>query len=366
MSLTSTLDNPRSPVSRLVDCLGAVVAGTRRGGPFAAELQRLLAFDTLPRASTVPPVPAADAGTVGTAFDYRLRYRLAPFRSEDTVAMLGAAMLGAAGVTSPLAARAALRHGGTGSDLGDRLEWFFVNFDSLEDQLYPRRRGLLQSARGHLREDDERLLCRYCVVLAMFEAVFRGRHRAGWAPELPNLSHNRRTAPEDEPLLALAGEAETTDVMNLSRSAERIFDSVAKRVRYSKAYHPNPTFAGSQDVGGADADFIVASVIYELKTTRRPEPKALSDAMRQLLGYALLDYDDRYQIRRVGLYFPRQEWATEQPLWHILFPPATALSHFNLGTEPSEAEITDRLAKARHLMQRAAKGEEVDFAAVLS
>lgn len=65
----------------------------------------------------------------------------------------------------------------------------------------------------------------------------------------------------------------------------------------------NPTFAGSTDVGGADADLIVDGCLLEIKTTKAMSLDA--EWLRQLFGYLLLDYYDRYAIRTVGVYLAR-------------------------------------------------------------
>ncbi|MGP3991521.1 hypothetical protein [Streptomyces sp. 3N207] len=66
-----------------------------------------------------------------------------------------------------------------------------------------------------------------------------------------------------------------------------------------------PVFASSDDVGGADADFIVGGLLIDCKVTTRPRTLPRS-AVQQLARYLLLDYDDTYGIDRVGLYLPRQ------------------------------------------------------------
>ncbi|MBV9444421.1 MAG: AAA family ATPase [Streptosporangiaceae bacterium] len=66
-----------------------------------------------------------------------------------------------------------------------------------------------------------------------------------------------------------------------------------------------PVFAGSTDIGGADADFIVDGLLLDCKATTTPTRLGGSE-IGQLAGYLLLDYDDRYRITQVGLYLPRQ------------------------------------------------------------
>lgn len=76
----------------------------------------------------------------------------------------------------------------------------------------------------------------------------------------------------------------------------------------------NPTFDGSEDIGGADADFILGDVLIDIKTSIKPAINA--NYLWQLLGYVLLDYSDCYHIDSIGLYMSRQgslfQWSLEE------------------------------------------------------
>ncbi len=74
----------------------------------------------------------------------------------------------------------------------------------------------------------------------------------------------------------------------------------------------NPTFEGSNDVGGADADLILGSALIDIKAT--VNPKIGRPWLWQLLGYALLDYSDQYGIDTVGVYLSRQGHFLEWPI----------------------------------------------------
>ncbi|HEU5378838.1 MAG TPA: hypothetical protein VFV38_25725, partial [Ktedonobacteraceae bacterium] len=71
----------------------------------------------------------------------------------------------------------------------------------------------------------------------------------------------------------------------------------------SRPHLLNPTFAGSTDVGGADADMIVDGCLIDIKTTK--QSKVDPRWLRQLAGYLLLDYRDEYHLHSVGLYLAR-------------------------------------------------------------
>ena len=334
MSLTTELAKSSSPITQYLKFVGAIVADTTRGTPWAEPCKRLLGLDTLPSAAVVAAVPGADAGMVGTAFDYRLRFHLAPCRSREFVAWKGAAQLTS---LEPSTENAVSR--------------FFSHLDTLTSRLSP--------AGQVLPDDDEALLSTYCVVLAQFESVFRTRGQ--WVPHLPSES-TVDAGPEAEPLLQLAPDAVVEEVVNLSRSAS---DAMSPLIPYvangSLPYYPNPVFTGSSAIGGADADFIVASTLFELKTTKTLDAAAVRNTLLQLLGYSLLDYDDEFELRRVGVYFARHAWVRAWPLWEVIFPPADVIHRSLSGTEPTDKEITVRLEKLRGLMQRVVDGEAINY-----
>ncbi|MGH3299315.1 MAG: hypothetical protein ACRDP7_46750 [Trebonia sp.] len=66
-----------------------------------------------------------------------------------------------------------------------------------------------------------------------------------------------------------------------------------------------PEFAGSRDIGGADADFILDGFLLACKATITPR-RLGADEVSQLAGYLLLDYPNAHGIREVGLYLSRQ------------------------------------------------------------
>jgi hypothetical protein len=81
--------------------------------------------------------------------------------------------------------------------------------------------------------------------------------------------------------------------------------------------HAGPTFAGSPDVDGADADMIVDDLLIEIKSTVTPSRLGKRD-FYQALGYVILDYDNEYRIGRLGFYLTRfgrlVTWTVEEYL----------------------------------------------------
>jgi hypothetical protein len=151
---------------------------------------------------------------------------------------------------------------------------------------------------------DEVLLARYCYALNLFEA----KYRSGVTPDALKMPPGQQSV---EGLLAMAPEPVVTDLVDLAKLFyQRCGDILEQSVNL------NPNFAGSLDVGGADADLIIDQVLYELKTSKNHviEPKWLW----QLLGYLLLDYDDALGIRSLGIYMVRHgirlQWTVHKAL----------------------------------------------------
>lgn len=144
-----------------------------------------------------------------------------------------------------------------------------------------------------LVEEQERLLLKYCFVLALFEAY----PRSSDSPLEVLRSYKRATVVD---FLSLAEEYEIDDLYRLSRSFYSLF-----KVPILKKAKANAKFDGGVDVGGAAADLILDGCLIDVKVTGRPKLK--NTMLYQLLGYALLDYSDLYEIREVGIYFARQE-----------------------------------------------------------
>jgi hypothetical protein len=78
----------------------------------------------------------------------------------------------------------------------------------------------------------------------------------------------------------------------------------------------NPTFKGSSDVDGADADLIVDGCLIDIKASMNS--KINPEWLRQIVGYVLLDYDDTYQITSVGISMARQGMLFTWPLADLL------------------------------------------------
>ena len=283
MSLTRELDDRNSPVRRFFEAYFPDLRAPRRD--WAEQIQGALTI----RPATDRRLPS----TIGTAFDYRLRYFFAATPASELVAAHGMNAL----------AQAALLREFVGDDRDDTLASLVRGFppegttaaylvDDLVQSLDATVARLTPAGR-RLAPADEQTLCRYCYVLALYEELFR----AGLAINSPLYSlHPDATLGE---LLALPDPLWIEDLCAL---AGVFFDGFAELTTVPAIL--NPKFAGSRDIGGADADLIVDGCLIELKTTIRPQLR--KELLYQLLGYVLLDYDDEYEIDAAAVYLSRQ------------------------------------------------------------
>jgi hypothetical protein len=325
MSLTSHLRVRDDPVRAYIEGVAPEVA---RIAHRSEESARFRVAD-LPEL-VVPPLAKgrALAAAAGIAFDYRLRYSLGPQEREGLVAWGGAQELigfGYVGVLTP------------GSSDGELIEAAILSFFDGLDQLLAR----LEPTGRQLPDDSERLLCRNCVALAYLDSIFRSG-LAGYTPpfviELVEQLRGCRDSLPPDVFLRLASEDAVNEVVQLSRSAESAFAAQIAAVTSGELpYVLNPTFDGSLNVGGADADFVIGDTLFELKTTARLNASTVREAMLQLIGYSLLDFSDRYGIRNVGAYFTRHGWVATWPLNDLI---------------SGEGDVVERLAEARKGLKR--------------
>ena len=288
MSLTSHLGYPTSPV------LGFL----RRRFPNTRSLVGRLNKD-LKGAATIAP-PERDGyprDLVGVAADYRIRFYFLPTPVDSLVAHGGAARL-KLGATHPYAHE----HENFEAML-DRME----GVGRASDELFRTLDGFVgrvKPASRALSPEEEDRLCRYCFVLACFEQVFR----AGGHPANPLFSENASTA---HALLALPPSDVVHDLAEISRGFRSTQGDLLSRPATM-----NPNFAGSADVGGADADLIVDGCLVEIKTLA--VPKVTGKMLHQLVGYVLLDYRGEHQITDAGFYLARQTTLVRIPLPELL------------------------------------------------
>jgi hypothetical protein len=237
------------------------------------ESAGLLGFQELVALATTAPRPAdVIAGTAGSAFDLRARMILAtsngpsavldlalvpnttvfPGLSEDDVRVFGDAFE---------EARQIIEHGGT-ADALDRV----------------------------------------AVVLAWCEGAYRGSWRSATEGALgqrlqdPNYGKDfAARVPED--LLS--------DLAAMRESGRPQLNQWLADIAAGDRFVPNPALSGRSLVRGVP-DWQLGDTLIECKTIEPVTPARLRDAFLQLLGYALLDFDDANHIRELAVWLPRR------------------------------------------------------------
>ena len=274
VSLTSHLDDKTSPIGQFIR------QRFSQTGALTKDANRQLK-DT----PTLRPVVQAGEqypyGTLGAAIDYRVRYAFAITPFHEFVAWHGAVLLTRSGAYSR-----------------GLVQAFFEQLDTTVKALQPVGRLLATT--------DEQTLDRFCIVLSLFEQVFRSNAYVRGPLMLPVVKHSI------EELLAIPQAVELDD---LSAMFALFYDRCHDLLSHSRVL--NPTFAGSLDVGGADADFIVDGCLIDMKATISPQIKA--DFLYQLAGYVLLDYNDTYHINSVGIYMARQRMLFSWPIAEFVY-----------------------------------------------
>lgn len=79
----------------------------------------------------------------------------------------------------------------------------------------------------------------------------------------------------------------------------------------------NPRFAGSNLVGGADANLILRGTLWDIRTTARTAPLDLNNIVQQV-GYYLLDFENQYQLTHFCWYYSRQQSLFTHPIEPLL------------------------------------------------
>jgi len=271
LSVTSQLRSAQSPLS----------AFFARELPLASPVVAALTRDLTAHPLLFPPASfrGGDWGTVGTAFDLRVRCYFSARLPEARSAMRGAVMVAhliASETDGTEAAAIAL--------WTKVIERIGVDLDRIG------------TAGRRLEWDDEDRVNAHCLVLALFEQCARAAPR----PEFPAVMAMTAALAQNSthPILELPKEHWLADLRQLSwRFIETQHDLAHRPAQL------NPTFAGSLDVGGADADLIVEDLLVDLKSSRNPLTK---EDLYEALAYLLLDYDDAFGIERVGLYAARR------------------------------------------------------------
>jgi hypothetical protein len=291
MSLTTLISDPRSPVRYWMS------------NHFPDVRDALTDMrDSLPdMTGKTIPAPGHASSTAGVALDYRLRFYWGHVHLDELVAWQGATM-------AATAQGHALLKGYRPSRDGELLAWpkaaslapaaFFAALARFLERHPPAKR--------QLPVPEELRLARYCYVLGLYEEVFR----IGYVWPTSFLGSLPAEAAAKE-VLAIVPDERVRDIARMSRACYEPLQDF-----FERPIVLNPTFEGSIYVGGADGDLILDHRLVEIKTTL--DARLDQNWLLQLLGYVLLDWDDKYGIDGLGLLLARQATLARWPLDRVL------------------------------------------------
>ncbi len=255
-------------------------------------------------------LPGSDIlrGTMGAAFDWSVRFLLHP-QPDLTLALLGAARL-----PDRLGDRGNRRLAFAIAELASRLGVETAPNGAASLGVRTFQGPAPASAIG------EEVLLRGCWALALLTEVFR----MGPVP-LPGGSPLHRldlsTVNADD-LLDLASPQTMVELAELRSLA--LTHLLPQLSGQSGLWALGPTFDGSE-LMAADADFVVGGLLVELKTglgdKRRDGTRRCGlevKTLYQLLGYALMDFQDAFGLQAVGLYEARYGYLVTWPLTSLL------------------------------------------------
>lgn len=169
------------------------------------------------------------------------------------------------------------------------------------------------------QSSDAELVARATWALALCVSA----HRAGAdrAPFVPGLVQSN-----DFSVDTMMNQADGSAIAELVKLKELLEERLIPKLTGPLSL--GPTFdlsrrGPAQRIAG-EADLIAGGLLIDVKTTLAPKngaglrPDVLkADNLYQLLGYALLDYSNQYNIQRVGIYSARYGTLTEWPLERV-------------------------------------------------
>lgn len=279
--LTRELDNPRSPIRTFLD--DRLNTGLR-------AVQTRYRNDA-PTALLVPP-GTANAGTVGTAADWLLRFVVYP-APDIRLALRGGKIAADLAGLNALPAMAQIAKALTVPPPSPHAEV----------------RTFTGPVPGSTAEPD--MLVRACWALALFTEVYRF---GPMAVQTGPLSRFQGREPGRDELLALAPD----DALDQLAGIRRVFEDVlaTELAKRPGAWALGPTFSGSKLMKG-DADLIAAGLLLEVKTTKA-KPALSKIELYQLLGYALMDLDDAFGLDSVAIFNARYGYLATWDLVDLL------------------------------------------------
>ena len=280
MSLTSHLNDKQSPFRKLVEgCApGLAIAGGR--SPEGKRVAERLGFYDLVKTRVLAPLPdgVTDARrhspTVGMAFDIRTRMMLGEFEPRRSASAMGMDVFNH--LLAPLLPN--------GQHISDVLGDAFLEAERLT------------------RDGDDVDQDYASIVFAWCESIYRAGGRAIRSSLGERLSAARNVDEVYDSIPPLMLE----DIARLRIVNQRQIKHWRLRMRHGAFFISNPSFSGDFLVGGADGDWFIDDTLFDFKVVDKISAPWVRKVLMQLLGYLILDLDNDYQAKCIGVWLPRQ------------------------------------------------------------
>ncbi len=292
MSLTSHLNDKQSPFRKLVEESAPALATAAGQSKAGKEFAKQLGFYDLVKAPLVVPVPKEvhdkrrHSPTVGTAFDIRTRMMLGQFDPRYSASILGVRLF-------------TFMYARLMKD-GERIA------EMLADSFREAENLTIQGT----EEDKDRA----SIIFTWCEALYRAGLRALFS-SLGERLHASKTVDD---LFVSIPPAMLADVSNLRAANQAQVEQWRTMIRKGVEYTENPHFTGAYLVGGADGDWFIDDTLFDFKVKDTITAPWVRKVLMQLLGYLILDLDNDYQAKRIGIWLPRQAtirtWEIEEIL----------------------------------------------------
>jgi hypothetical protein len=246
----------------------------------------------------------ADPGTVGTAADWLLRFLVHP-QPDLHLAMLGT-MRCARAKMNLLTAFAEITE-----SLGCSRSSIAADFRAPAGAA-PEQRDLIFTGPLPGNAATPEHLARCCWALALLTEGWRGGPMVAARGPLGQFRGQSRVCGDD-----LLGLAPPAGVDQLARF-RRVFETtlIPQLAARPGEWALGPTFAGSELIK-ADADLIAAGLLLDLKTSTKKLSLPVTDIL-EVIGYALLDFDDEYGLNTVGIFSARYAYLATWGLGALL------------------------------------------------
>jgi hypothetical protein len=267
MSLTTVLANPDSKFSIFLDFIMHKQAVSKLLGQWNNYLYRQ---------KTLKVDGVQNPALVGTAFDYAFRWHVGGAMMQDQgkklVAYLGATHLD--------------KRDSDGNKHRDIISKMVT----------------LGCAKPQVIADIS-------IVLAWYERIYR---EGAIPPEIVYAMGEPKLGPA---LLRSVPTPERDDVKQLIDSIDDIWHM--SEMSLMLEYNPNPIIPNANWVGGADADWIFSDTLYDCKCSWKARPFT-EKHLKQVVGYALLDWDNKLELTGLGWYYARQKTRIEYPIEKLI------------------------------------------------